>query len=149
MLGELKRQEEGEIGERVKGKTGSLYPALPLPLFPPIFLFSDVRHDIAPPGWFWAWWGEKTGKLRIPIIVGRGAYVHRNTVESRSIGPCSNHIPQVLGGGKYSLPYSVFKWGSVYAASVILSRIRLTVGDAYGARFGAQASLPACESNSD
>ena len=33
-----------------------------------------------------ALWGEKTGKLRVQIIVGSGAYAHRNTVESRSSG---------------------------------------------------------------
>jgi hypothetical protein len=31
-------------------------------------------------------WGEKTGKLRVLIIVGSGAYVHRNTVGSHSVG---------------------------------------------------------------
>jgi hypothetical protein len=31
-----------------------------------------------------AQWGEKTGKLRLQIIVGSGAYVHRDTVEGRS-----------------------------------------------------------------
>ncbi len=56
-----------------------------------------------------ALWGEKTGKLRIQIIVGSGAYVHLNTVESRSSWTLLSPFSQVSGGGEYSLPYSVFK----------------------------------------
>jgi hypothetical protein len=63
-------------GERGMGKTCSLYP-LPLTLSP-FSLMPDTtspHRDIDR-----ARWGEKTGKLRILIIVGSGAYVHRNTV---------------------------------------------------------------------
>ena len=39
-------------------------------------------------------WGEKTGKLRVQIIVGSGAYAHRYTVESRGSGLCSCLVPK-------------------------------------------------------
>jgi hypothetical protein len=54
-------------------------------------------------------WGKKSGKLRIQIIVGSGAKVHPDTVESLSIWTLLSPIPQVSGGGEYSLPYSLFK----------------------------------------
>jgi hypothetical protein len=55
-------------------------------------------------------WGEKPGKLQVLIIVGSGAYVHLDTVESRCVWTLLSLFSLVFGSSEYSLLDSFFKW---------------------------------------
>lgn len=58
-------------------------------------------------------WGEKPGKLQVLIIVGSGAYVHLNTVESHCVWTLLSLVSLVFGSSEYSLPDSLFQVASV------------------------------------